>query len=123
MFSRAAAGEVALRRAVVGRDALLEVLRTGRCLAIALVDLRLLRRSALSAARSYTGHYVVLVSVEGARVRYRDPAEKAAELWIHKDDLHRARTAHGTDEDLLPVAVSKPGDAPAARWTDGAGLG
>jgi len=123
LFSRAAAGEVALRRAVVGRDALLEVLRTGRCLAIALVDLRLLRRSALSAARSYTGHYVVLVGVEGARVRYRDPAEKAAELWIHKDDLHRARTAHGTDEDLLLVAVAGPGDAPAARWTDGAGFG
>ena len=70
-----------MKRAVATRDGLLEVLRTGRVLAIALVDLRLLHARAARTSllpRSYTGHYVLLVGAEGDRVRYRDPAADRA---------------------------------------------
>ena len=114
LFRRAQQGEVSVKRAVATRDGLLEVLRTGRVLAIALVDLRLLHARAARTSllpRSYTGHYVLLVGADGDRVRYRDPAADRAELVIDADDLHRARVAHGTDEDLILVAVDAVSEA------------
>ena len=114
LFRRAQQGEVSVKRAVATRDGLLEVLRTGRVLAIALVDLRLLHARAARTSllpRSYTGHYVLLVGADGDRVRYRDPAADRAELVIDADDLHRARVAHGTDEDLILVAVDTVSEA------------
>ena len=89
LFRRAQQGEVSVKRAVATRDGLLEVLRTGRVLAIALVDLRLLHARAARTSllpRSYTGHYVLLVGAEGDRVRYRDPAADRAELVIDADE-------------------------------------
>ena len=114
LFRRAQQGEVSVKRAVATRDGLLEVLRSGRVLAIALVDLRLLHARAARTSllpRSYTGHYVLLVGADGDRVRYRDPAADRAELVIDADDLHRARVAHGTDEDLILVAVDAVSEA------------
>ena len=90
LFRRAQQGEVSVKRAVATRDGLLEVLRTGRVLAIALVDLRLLHARAARTSllpRSYTGHYVLLVGAEGDRVRYRDPAADRAELVIDEFDF------------------------------------
>ena len=118
LFRRADGGEVCVKRATATKEGLLEVLRTGRVLAIALVDLRLLHARAARTSllpRSYTGHYVVLVGAEGDRVRYRDPAADRAELVINADDLHRARVAHGTDEDLILVAVDSLAADEAAR--------
>ena len=82
---RALEGQHLLAALVVRRargDGLLEVLRSGRVLAIPLVDLRLLHARAARTSllpRSYTGHYVLLVGAEGARVRSRAPAAARAE--------------------------------------------
>ncbi|KAH8064118.1 oxidoreductase [Aureococcus anophagefferens] len=80
-------------------------------LVIALVDLRLYSRTAVGRAiaslpYSYTGHYIVLTGLDAAgRVLYKDPASAGEDHAIGLADLHRARAAHGTDEDLILVAV------------------
>jgi len=43
--------------------------------------------------------------------RYKDPASAAGDASIAVADLHRARTAHGTDEDLILVAADSLGEA------------
>ena len=64
---------------------------------------------------SYTGHYVVLTGIDArGRVTYKDPASSAGEAAIPVADLHRARTAHGTDEDLILVAADSVGAPPSA---------
>lgn len=112
LFERAFAGEICLRKGTVPSDALGELLGTNRALVIALVDLRFLYsrtavgRAIASLPYSYTGHYIVLTGLDAAgRVTYKDPASAGEDHAIGLADLHRARAAHGTDEDLILVAV------------------
>lgn len=96
-------------RATVSDDVLISILRAGYCV-IALVDLKFLRP-----LPTYTGHYVVLHGVrkEDGYILYHDPAADDSQMArgddinaISPSDLHTARTAYGTDQDLLIVRVS-----------------
>ena len=123
LFERAFDGEIPLRRATVASDALYALLQTNAVLVIVLVDLRYLYSGARSAVGraiaalpwSYTGHYVLLTGVDTrGRVTYKDPASAAGDAAIALADLHKARTAHGTDEDLILIAVDSLSSAPPA---------
>ena len=117
LFDRAFDGEILLRRATVAPEVLRDLLGSGAVLVIALVDLRFLySRSAVGRAiaslpYSYTGHYIVLCGLDEAsgKVLYKDPASQGEDHAISLGDLHRARTAHGTDEDLILVAADSLG--------------
>ncbi|KAH8061208.1 guanylylate cyclase [Aureococcus anophagefferens] len=132
LFERAFAGEICLRKGTVPSDALGELLGTHRALVIALVDLRFLYsrtavgRAIASLPYSYTGHYIVLTGLDAAgRVLYKDPASAGEDHAIGLADLHRARAAHGTDEDLILVAVdslSRTHEPPPGRGTFAGGI-
>ncbi|KAJ8602679.1 hypothetical protein CTAYLR_004648 [Chrysophaeum taylorii] len=99
IFSRA---EFKIHQKIVSSELLEAILAAGYAVVV-LVDLRFLNGEVPS--WTYTGHYVVLFAVERGYVAYRDPAADQPELWVKSDDLHKARTAHGTDEDLVVVRL------------------
>mmetsp|Transcript_10648 Transcript_10648/g.32017 ORF Transcript_10648/g.32017 Transcript_10648/m.32017 type:complete len:266 (+) Transcript_10648:116-913(+) len=101
-----------IRRATLSSDVLLEVLARG-LLVLALIDLRVLRAS----EDDYTGHYILLIGLDDrGHVLYRDPAAADPILAIAPELLHTARTAHGTDDDLILIETDDedPTDETAA---------
>ena len=55
----------------------------------------------------YIGHYVVALGrdVSGSYVMYNDPARPSAPCACPLDSFHNARTARGTDEDIIICRV------------------
>ncbi|CAG9467614.1 unnamed protein product [Pedinophyceae sp. YPF-701] len=66
------------------------------------------RATACGTDQEYTGHFLVIIGYDARREVFivRDPAASTPELSLHPEDLHRARTAYGTDEDLLLVPLA-----------------
>lgn len=98
-----------IRLAAVDPRTLNAVLEAG-FVVVALVDLRFLRTS--YCLWTYTGHYIVLYGIRASDgwIRYFDPAIGDIDRAISPADLHTARTAHGTDEDLLIIRLPSPVD-------------
>jgi len=60
-------------------------------------------------ARSYAGHYVVVVGYDlpNRRVTYRNPSLSDRECCMNFKDFEEARTAYGTDEDVIFIYNDK----------------
>lgn len=99
-----------IRLAAVDPCTLTAVLEAG-FVVVALVDLRFLRSS--YCLWTYTGHYILLYGIRASDgwIRYFDPAVEDIDRTISPADLHTARTAHGTDEDLLIIRLPSPVEA------------
>jgi hypothetical protein len=98
----------------VPRARLLAALAARRAVFVALVDARLLRCAhcaapGASVAASYRGHFVVLTGFDAAcgLVEYADPSAAACapRCVAPADDVERARSAEGTDDDVIEVDV------------------
>jgi len=119
LFDKASDEGVVIEHRSIGRDELRALLRPPQeNLVMTLVDRRYLYTPGwidkfLSSARGYVGHYVLLVGYDAMRDGYYlyDPARTAEPEFARSSDLHRARLAHGTDEDVIIVP-----------WADNHGL-
>ena len=130
LFRGAAAAGINVKVSSLSSEELAESIFAGQA-AIVLTDRRLLRprrppigtRSgggvasdgsvsfeALQDGSTFTGHYILLCGFDRATRQFdvRDPASALAHYTVPVDQLDRARTAFGTDEDMLLVSV--PGD-------------
>lgn len=127
VFADACRLGVAVQERRVSCDELCDKLSQGTALFICLVDLRHLSCSRCVVKGNllqftYAGHYILLrgYSYETDEVEFLDPARPpaAGSCYISLADLRTARTAAGTDEDLLevplPLALRAGGAASAA---------
>lgn len=124
LFAIAASRRWCVREAHVRLGAILALLGTGKVVCICLVDVRRLRcpcvtaMAAAAAAKPsssdeaapapahYLGHYVVLCGYDRVRrlVLYRNPSRRDGALCAESlTNFDVARTAIGTDEDLIVV--------------------
>lgn len=143
LIGAASAEGVTVSERTLSATELWNTMHNNDTLAIALVDPRLLHlaeppsptaatssssRSSLSsashggssaeAARSFYGHYVLIVGLDDRSDSYivKDPASGDSETRVPAAVLEAARTAHGTDEDLLLIPLYDD-DEPCAPLT------
>lgn len=119
LFSDASAAGIAVQKRSLSASELQEVMLTGVCLVIALVDKRKLNPRLVRGdsyglptllpggfgEAGYTGHYILIIGFDAAEQRFivRDPAMMASELHVSSHALDLARMSFGTDEDLIIV--------------------
>ena len=119
LFARADASTVV--RARMRAEGIARALSTRAVRCVALVDARLLtaREGERERERDFVGHFVVVrgADVDGGRViRFRifDPAPDGGDVMVSRARFDEARTAFGTDEDLLFVETRSSRSAAAA---------
>jgi len=119
LFARADASTVV--RARMRAEDIARALSTRAVRCVALVDARLLtaREGERERERDFVGHFVVVrgADVDGGRViRFRifDPAPDGGDVMVSRARFDEARTAFGTDEDLLFVETRSSRSAAAA---------
>ena len=111
LFEKAEQNQIAIEHRSVSRSELIALLRPPQeNMVMALVDRRYLYKRGwfdryFSPALGFIGHYVLLVGYDASRDGFYlyDPARTAEPEFASATDQHRARVAHGTDEDLLIV--------------------
>lgn len=111
LFSKAEQHQLVIEHRKVSASELSELLRVPQeNMVMTLVDRRYLYKPGwigryFSGASGFVGHYVLLVGYDAVRDGYYlyDPARTAEPEFASASDLHRARVAHGTDEDLIIV--------------------
>lgn len=120
---------VHVRQCSLNANELWNTLRDGENVVICLVDQRALHpgngsdlsspTSPAAAARSFFGHYVLIVGLDDATDSYvlRDPAGTQETMLVTMGRLERARRCRGTDEDLIVVPLYQD-NAPCAPTRD-----
>ena len=111
LFSKAEEHQLVIEHRTVNPNELVELLRVPQQnLVMTLVDRRYLYKSSwigrvFSGASGFVGHYVLLVGYDAVRDGYyfHDPGRTPEPEFASSSDLHRARVAHGTDEDLIII--------------------
>jgi uncharacterized membrane protein YgcG len=111
LFSKAEEHQLVIEHRTVSPNELVELLRVPQQnMVMTLVDRRYLYNSswigrAFSGASGFVGHYVLLVGYDAVRDGYylHDPGRTPEPEFASSSDLHRARVAHGTDEDLIII--------------------
>jgi hypothetical protein len=110
LFREAHSAGVDIRTSSMSSSQLAEALFEAQ-LAIVLTDRRLLQvidfQSVAVDGSSFTGHYVVVAGFDRTTSTFDvvDPACSVPRYTVPAEQLDRARTAFGTDEDLLLVQV------------------
>jgi hypothetical protein len=111
LFSKAEEHQLVIEHRTVSPNELVELLRVPQQnMVMTLVDRRYLYNSSwigrvFSGASGFVGHYVLLVGYDAVRDGYylHDPGRTPEPEFASSSDLHRARVAHGTDEDLIII--------------------
>ena len=131
LFAQAEGRGVKIEQGSVSEAELVSLLGPRNHLVMALVDRRFLYASKPATVSAfvescfqhltcrlgpsgYLGHYVLLLEHDAERGGYyiADPGRATGRGFVHAADLEAARTAHGTDEDILLIPWQQP---PLAR--------
>jgi len=105
LFANAQAEGVRVSKRQLGHADVWNLLRADENLVIALVDAQELRSA--TRRRGFAGHYVLVTGVDEARdgFYFKDPGHADETSFISSAQFERARTAVGTDEDLLLISI------------------
>ena len=83
---------------------------SSKYLVVALVDKSKLNECVVAQGAPYTGHFILLHGYDRMKDEYlvKDPASGDSLTRVPADRLEAARTAYGTDEDLLFIKIPPP---------------
>ena len=112
LFDEARAAGVPIIERSFPVSAWLHAIMTRRIVLILLVDTRALRCEVCGCFKrqfltcSFTGHYIVVFAYDTARecFAYHDPGSACMVCWMRPIDFDKARSAKGTDEDVIICA-------------------
>mmetsp|Transcript_50291 Transcript_50291/g.130903 ORF Transcript_50291/g.130903 Transcript_50291/m.130903 type:complete len:258 (-) Transcript_50291:311-1084(-) len=110
LFAKAEENQVSIEHRSLSKEELCELMRPRDTLVMALVDRTYLYKPSFFTthfgfSNGFVGHYVLLLGYDAPRDGYHllDPARTAQPEFVRSCDLHKARCAHGTDEDLIII--------------------